>query len=112
MRFLANFSNGTIISEKSDLVTWSHSEGAYLVQNNVRSRAGGCYFLIDFVDNLEKGSPKLNRPTRALHKNLKNTAASVDACETSSYFENGQAKTVERRTLIKWTILSHLLFHN
>ena len=97
--YLATFPNRTITYEKSDMVLYVHSDGTYLVEPEARSRAGGFFYLSNFIKDITKASPKLNGPIHVLCKILKNVVTSAAECEIASAFENGQDAIVIRRAL-------------
>ena len=76
-----------------------HSDGAYLVKPEAKSRDGGVFYRSNFVNDIEKGAPKLNDLVHVLCKILKNVVSSAAECETSSAFESVQNATVLRRSL-------------
>ena len=78
-----------------------HVGGAYLVENNANNKAGGYYFLSNFVKKIALVDLKLNGPVHTLCKILKNDVASTAEYEIAAVFENGQDATVMRRTLIE-----------
>ena len=82
------------------MVPWAHSDRAYLVENNARSRAGRHCFLSNFVSNLEKGRTGLNGSMHTLCKILKNVVESKDECGIASRLEDGQVSTVIKRTSV------------
>ena len=85
----------------SDMELWVHSDGAYHVEPNTKSRAGGYFFLSDFIKDLSKAAPKLNGPIHNLCIILKNIVSSATECEIAAAFENGQDTTIIRHTLIE-----------
>lgn len=99
--YLFAFPDGTITYAASDMVLWVHSDGAYLVEPNAKSRVGGFFFLSDFIKDVSKSIPKLNSPMHVLCKILKNIVSSVAECEIGAAFDNGQDATVMRCTLIE-----------
>lgn len=102
--YLFTFPNGTITYTASDMVLWVHSDGAYLVEPNAKSRVGGHFFLSDYISDLSTISkivPRLNGPIHTLCRILKNIVSSAAECEIAAAFENGRDATVIRRTLIE-----------
>ena len=102
--YLFAFPNGTITYTASGMVLWVHSDGAYLVGPNAKSRVGGHFFLSDYIHDLStlaKASLRLNGPVHTLCKILRNIVSSAAECEITGAFENGQDATVIRQTLIK-----------
>ena len=71
------------------MVLWVHSNSAYLVEPNTKSRVSGDFFLSDFICDLSKAEPKLNGPIYHLYKILKNIVSSTAKCEIAAAFENG-----------------------
>ena len=76
-----------------------HSDGAYLVKPEAKSRDGGFFYQRNFVNDIEKRAPKLNGLMHVLCKILKNVVSSAAECEIASAFESGQDTTVLRRSL-------------
>ena len=99
--YLFTFPNSTIMYTASDIVLWVHSNGAYLVEPNAKSRAGGYFFLSNFIKDLSKAAPKLNGSIHNLCIILKNIVSSTAECEIAAAFENGQDATVIHYTLIE-----------
>ena len=83
------------------MVLWVHSDSAYLIEPNDKSRAGGYFFLSDFIKDLSKAALKLNSPIYNLCIILKNIVSSAAKYEITATFENGQDATVIRCTLIE-----------
>ena len=81
------------------MVLCVHGDGVYLVKPEAKSRASCFFYLRDFINNIEKGVPKLNGPVHILCKILKNFVSSAAECEIASAFKNGQDTTVLRRSL-------------
>ena len=72
------------------MVLWVHSDGAYLVEPNAKSRVGGYFFLSDFMSDVSKLShivPHLNGQTHTLCRILKNVISSTAECEIASAFK-------------------------
>ena len=70
------------------MVLWIHSDGAYLVEPNAKSRVSSHFFLSDFISDLSKATLHLNGPIHTLCKILKNIVSSAAECEIASAFEN------------------------
>ena len=86
------------------MVLWVHSDGAYLVEPNAKSRVGGHFFLSDFISDASKLSqivPRLNGPIHILCRILKSIVSSAAECEIAAAFENGLDAVVIRRALIE-----------
>ena len=60
MDYLATFINRKITYEKSDMVLHVHSDGSYLVKPEAKNRAGGLFYLSNFINYVEIGTLKLN----------------------------------------------------
>ena len=71
------------------------------MEPNAKSRAGGYFFLSDFIKDISKAIPKLNGPIHVLCKILKNIVSLAAECEIDAAFENGQDTTITCCTLIK-----------
>jgi len=61
----------------------------YLVEPTTISRVRGYFFLINFIKDISKAEPKLNRSIYILYKILKNIVLSVAEYEINAAFENG-----------------------
>ena len=75
----------------SDMILWIHSDGAYLVEPNTKSRVGSHFFLSGFVSDfstLAKATPCLNGSTHTLCKILKNIVFSIAEWEIATAFKN------------------------
>ena len=83
------------------MVLWVYSNGAYLIELNAKSRAGGYFFLSNFIKDSSKAASKLNDPIYNLCIILKNIVSSAAGCEIAAAFENGQDATVICYTLIE-----------
>jgi hypothetical protein len=83
------------------MVLWVHSNRAYLVEPNTKSRVSSYFFLSNFISDLSKATPHLNRPIHTFSKILKNIVSSAVEYEIASAFENGQDTIVIHHTLIK-----------
>ena len=81
------------------------SYGVHLVEDGSKIRAGGHYFLSDFIKDIDKAQPKRNGNMHMLCKILKNTVASAAECEIASDFENDQDATVIRLKILE---MNHL----
>ena len=71
-----------------------HSDRAYLVEPNAKSRAGGYFFFSDFIKDVETAPSKLNGLIYTLCKILKNVVSSAAKCKIATAFKNGQNATV------------------
>ena len=72
----------------SDMVLWKNNGDACIVEEGLKSRAGGHYFLSDFDEDADKVKPKLNGSVHTLCKMLKSIVASASECEIVLTLDN------------------------
>ena len=71
MDYFATFPNGKITYEKLDMVLCMHSDGDYIVKPKAKSRDDSFFSRSNFVNDIEKGAPKLNGLVHVLCKRIK-----------------------------------------
>ena len=83
------------------MVLWVHSDGAYLIEPNAKSRVREHYFLSNFIIDITKVESKLNDLVYIICEILKNIISSIAEYKIATAFENRQDTIVICRTLIK-----------
>ena len=101
VNYLLFFFNSTIIYRALDIILWVHSNRAYLVESNAKSKVIRHFFLSNFINKVNKAEPKLNKTTHALYKILKNIISLAIEYEIVAAFKNDQDATVIQQTLIE-----------
>ena len=95
LNYCASNPDAKIVYRASDMILYNHSDAAYLVASEARSRAGG----FTYLGNKEGKSKILNAPISVLAKIIKSVMLSAAEAEIGSLFMNAHEILPLRVTL-------------
>ena len=102
--YLLTIPNGTKTCTASNMILLVHSDCAYLLKLNAKSRVGGYFLLSNLMSDVSKLSqivPCLNSLMHALHRIFKNVVSSAAKCEIARVFKNRQDAIIIQHALIE-----------